>query len=147
MDELKKYLNDLEDIDRIEKPAAPLPEFPDFPITQEEAGLVDVDAVMFVLSDPVKADLEDFFPNEQSKYNVNDFVSRKLIQLIKLVKADQAYAPDLFGNMLLMKIADAAYADNVENFMALGSDSYLADDQETQPDPDYVTMQEELEHR
>lgn len=136
LDELKNYLDNPENIDRIEKPSVPLPEFPDFPITQEEIELVAVDEVMAELSAPVKKDLEEIFSNTSPRYNVNDFVSRKLIQLIKLVKAERAYVPDLFGEMLLMQIAEDSLPgeekcpEEWKQFAKIYAESCIEDDED-----------------
>lgn len=54
---------------------------------------------------------EEIFSTTPPRYNANDFVSRKFIQLVKLVKAEQEYVLDLFGEMLLMQIAEASLPD------------------------------------
>ena len=78
--ELKNYLHDPKDMDRIGKPDGPLPETPDFPITPEEAGFVNAVKVMSVMPPLVVKDLREIFPDDSAKYNVYDFVSRKLFK-------------------------------------------------------------------
>lgn len=93
------------------------------PISNEEIALVDVDKLYCLFP----AESEMFFPDYYLMWNKVDdesnedfaedmfyevaiiFVAKKFIQLVKLVKSEKLYTPDLFLEALLCLISEEAY--------------------------------------